>query len=146
MYCNLPLVGSDFSQSAFGIAMPKNWIYAKDVDIVILSLREAGVLDNLRKKWFQANVCANSEMEDVSLRISVGSMGGLFFTFAVICVLSLVLYAWTKRFALKRYILSFIRKGNYSTNEQIETVEKPCVTIELTSIILKPKISIPEKL
>ena len=99
IYCDLTTIGTDFSRSIFGIVMPKNWIYSKDLDIVILSLREAGVLDNLRKKWFQANVCENSDdTTNVSTRISLQSMTGLFFTFAVICVLSILLHISMKRF------------------------------------------------
>ncbi|CAF4806051.1 unnamed protein product, partial [Rotaria sp. Silwood2] len=40
IYCNLTLVGIDFSRSSYGIVIPKQWLYAKDLDVVILSLRE----------------------------------------------------------------------------------------------------------
>ena len=117
VYCNLSMIGSDFSQSAYGIVMPKNWIYAKDLDIVILSLRETGVLDNLRKKWFQANVCKNTATDTTqsSFRISIESMSGLFVTFAVICVLSILLFAWTKRFVVKNFFFN-LRKREEEIN------------------------------
>nr|4IO2_A Chain A, Glutamate receptor 1 [Adineta vaga]4IO2_B Chain B, Glutamate receptor 1 [Adineta vaga]4IO3_A Chain A, AvGluR1 ligand binding domain [Adineta vaga]4IO3_B Chain B, AvGluR1 ligand binding domain [Adineta vaga]4IO4_A Chain A, AvGluR1 ligand binding domain [Adineta vaga]4IO4_B Chain B, AvGluR1 ligand binding domain [Adineta vaga]4IO5_A Chain A, AvGluR1 ligand binding domain [Adineta vaga]4IO5_B Chain B, AvGluR1 ligand binding domain [Adineta vaga]4IO6_A Chain A, AvGluR1 ligand bindin len=57
IYCNLTLVGEDFDKSTFGIVTPKEWLYAKDLDVNILSLRETGILDNLKKKWFQTKAC-----------------------------------------------------------------------------------------
>jgi hypothetical protein len=45
-------VGQDFAPSLYGIAYPKQWLYGKDLNVMILSLRESCVLDNLKREWF----------------------------------------------------------------------------------------------
>ncbi|CAF2638112.1 unnamed protein product [Rotaria sp. Silwood2] len=103
IYCNLTLVGIDFSRSSYGIVIPKQWLYAKDLDVVILSLRESGVLDDLKRKWFEGNLCLDSFSSDKSTSINVGSMSGLLVTFGIITILSLILFAWTKKFFIKKF-------------------------------------------
>lgn len=95
VYCNLTAVGESFDNSVFGIVTPKEWIYAHDLDVNILSLRELGILDQLRQKWFKVNNCYKSS--DTSTEMIIESMSGLFLTFGVICILSLLLFAWKKR-------------------------------------------------
>ncbi|CAF4083901.1 unnamed protein product [Adineta steineri] len=92
IYCNLTLVGSDIDKSAFGIVTPKQWLYAHDLDVNILSLREAGALDELKRKWFQSRTCSLSS--EISTTIEVEALGGLFLSFAVITTLSLLLFLW----------------------------------------------------
>ncbi|CAF4306399.1 unnamed protein product, partial [Rotaria sordida] len=53
IYCNLTLVGDGFDVGIFGIVTPKQWLYAQDLDVNILSLRETGQLEKLRQKWFE---------------------------------------------------------------------------------------------
>ncbi|UJR16726.1 hypothetical protein I4U23_003626 [Adineta vaga] len=60
VYCNLTLVGEDFDKGVFGVVTPKQWLYAKDLDVNILSLREAGSLDNLKQKWFETKGCLDT--------------------------------------------------------------------------------------
>ncbi|CAF4234129.1 unnamed protein product, partial [Rotaria sordida] len=40
IYCNLTSIEKDFAPSSYGIAYPKQWLYGKDLDVIILSLRE----------------------------------------------------------------------------------------------------------
>ncbi|CAF1610757.1 unnamed protein product, partial [Adineta ricciae] len=101
VYCNLSLVGSDFAGSAFGIVYPKKWLYASNLDVVILSLRETGVLDDLKRKWFQKSVCQASSSDDVSTSIEVGTMSGLLLTFAVLNAISVIVFLWTKRIIIR---------------------------------------------
>ncbi|CAF3778396.1 unnamed protein product [Adineta steineri] len=96
-YCNLTLVGTDFDQSAFGIAIPKRWLYAEDLDINILLLRESGDLDDLKRKWFQGTTCSISS--DIITSTTIESMSGLFVTFITIIILSLFTYIWKKCYA-----------------------------------------------
>ncbi|CAF3228638.1 unnamed protein product [Rotaria sp. Silwood2] len=49
IYYNLTLVGEDFGEGLFGIITPQQWIYAQDLDVVILSLRESGTIEKLRQ-------------------------------------------------------------------------------------------------
>ncbi|CAF1218853.1 unnamed protein product [Adineta steineri] len=103
IYCNLTLVGSDIDKSAFGVVTPKQWLYAHDLDVNILSLREAGALDELKRKWFQSRTCSLSS--EISTTIEVEALGGLFLSFAVITTLSLLLFLWYKRFIIANYLL-----------------------------------------
>ncbi|CAF4811275.1 unnamed protein product [Rotaria sp. Silwood1] len=60
IYCNLTLVGSDFDESSLAIVIPKRWLYEQDLDVNILSLRESGILDDLKRKWFQISSCSGT--------------------------------------------------------------------------------------
>ena len=95
VYCNLTLVGEGFDRGVFGIVTPKDWLYAQDLDVNILSLRESGDLDNLQNKWFGRKTCPDSFEKSAGMEME--SMGGLFLIFGVISVLSLLLFAWSKR-------------------------------------------------
>ncbi|CAF3875615.1 unnamed protein product, partial [Adineta steineri] len=108
IYCNLTLVGADFDASAFGIVYQKDWIYAKELDVNLLSLRENGTFDTLRTKWFEGGDC--SQTDDTSTAMTVESMAGLFLTFGVISILSLLLFVWLKRSVIKDYIQSYKRR------------------------------------
>jgi ionotropic glutamate receptor NMDA 1 len=108
VYCNLTLVGAGFDKGAFSIVMSKRWIYAEDLDINILSLKESGALDDLKRKWFQKPSWPDSAA--LSTSMGIVTMGGLFLTFAIISVLSLVLFAWNTRFMIKNYILTRVRR------------------------------------
>ncbi|CAF3640661.1 unnamed protein product [Rotaria sp. Silwood1] len=95
IYCNATLIGEDFDKGVFGIITPKQWLYGQDLDVHILSLKESGVLDDLRRTWFQVKKCPDSSV--TSTAIGIESLLGLFVIFGVICILSLSLFAWEKR-------------------------------------------------
>ncbi|CAF3866145.1 unnamed protein product [Adineta steineri] len=103
IYCNLTVVGSDFDQSAYGIVFQKNWLYEQDLDVAILSLREAGLFDNLTTKWFETNICSHSS--DTSSAMSIESMAGLFLTCGVISILAILFFIWKRRYLVKNYLL-----------------------------------------
>jgi hypothetical protein len=104
IYCNLTLVGTDFDQSSFGIVVQKDWLYAKDLDVNILSLRESDALDNLKNKWFQANGCAISSQ--IPTGMTIQSMAGLFLTFGIISILAFLLFLRKNRLRIKTYLRS----------------------------------------
>ncbi|CAF3806890.1 unnamed protein product [Rotaria sp. Silwood1] len=108
VYCNLTLVGQVFDISAFGIVIPQQWIYAQDLDVAILALREASVLDNLQQQWFEMQECPTVTQPENS--IGINEICGVFLIFAVICVLTLLFYAWKKREDIKIYLLPLIRR------------------------------------
>ncbi|CAF4417195.1 unnamed protein product [Rotaria sp. Silwood2] len=114
IYCNLTIVGESFAASEFAIVTPKQWIYAQDLDVGILSIRESGQLDDLRQKWFQAKNCPYDTTQ--STAITVEAVGGLFATFAVITFIAVLLYLWTKRRNIKNYLSKFIHKKESLTN------------------------------
>ncbi|CAF1226955.1 unnamed protein product [Rotaria sp. Silwood1] len=101
-YCNLTLIGADFDKGAFGVVLPKQWVYGQELDVSILSLRESGALDDLKRKWFQTSSCPDTSVASTSTAIE--TMSGLFLTFAMISVLSLLLFAWKKRFIIQNYL------------------------------------------
>ncbi|CAF1188368.1 unnamed protein product [Rotaria sordida] len=109
IYCNLTLAGKDFAPSSYGIVYPKQWLYGKDLDVTILSLRESGVLDDLKRKWFDKNVCQDSTSSYVSTSINMEQMSGLFVTFGLISILSIVLFIWKKRFVIKDCLTRSVR-------------------------------------
>lgn len=106
IYCNLTLVGAEFDKGAFGIVVPKQWVYGEELDINILSLRESGVLDELKRKWFQTGSCPDSSV--TSKATTVEEMSGLFLTFAMITVLSVLLLIWKRRFIIREYLSAHI--------------------------------------
>ncbi|CAF2846810.1 unnamed protein product [Rotaria sp. Silwood2] len=106
IYCNFKLIGEDFEKGSFGIVTPKQWLYAKDLDVNILLLRESGQLDELRAQWFQKKECPSSS--ETSTAMHIDSLGGLFLIFAVITFLSLLLFIWSKQFIFINYLLMLV--------------------------------------
>ncbi|CAF4659296.1 unnamed protein product [Rotaria sp. Silwood1] len=76
IYCNATLLGEDFNKGVFGIITPKQWLYGQDLDVHILSLKESGDLDNLRRTWFHIKKCPDSST--TSIAIGIESLIGLF--------------------------------------------------------------------
>ncbi|CAF1056376.1 unnamed protein product [Didymodactylos carnosus] len=109
VYCNLTLVGAEF-------------------DVNILSLRESGALDNLYRTWFQTSTCADSSSV-VPAGVTIQALGGLFLTFVVISVLSLLLFAWTRRFTIKNYLTRAYPKK--SSGQEYVTMERPSIKTSL---------------
>ncbi|CAF0924736.1 unnamed protein product [Rotaria sp. Silwood1] len=121
IYCNLTLVGSDFDESSLAIVIPKRWLYEQDLDVNILSLRESGILDDLKRKWFQISSCSGTS--DIPAGMAMDTMSGLFLTFAVISALSLLFFLWTKRFTMKAYLFK-LAGCNYSLFEKSTSMVK----------------------
>ncbi|CAF1078527.1 unnamed protein product [Rotaria sordida] len=119
IYCNLTLVGNDFDKSVFGIVTPQKWLYAQDLDVNILQLRETGELEKLREKWFARQQCSGSSEE--STAIGIQGTRGLFLIFGVICFLSLLLFAWKKRRNIKNclFLLICLKKSSAETNDSM---------------------------
>ncbi|CAF3923366.1 unnamed protein product [Rotaria sordida] len=110
IYCNLTLIGNDFDKSVFAIVTPQKWLYAQDLDVNILSLREAGDIEKLRQKWFQAKTCSDSS--EISTAIKIEAISGLFLVFGVISILSLLLFAWRKRHNIKNCLFPLMSRKN----------------------------------
>jgi ABC-type branched-subunit amino acid transport system substrate-binding protein/ABC-type amino acid transport substrate-binding protein len=127
IYCNLSIIGTSFEQNSFGIVIQKNWAYAKDLDVSTLALSEAGDLNKLRTKWFSASTCA--QLPDDSTAMTLESMAGLFLTFALICVLALLLFMWQKRIIIKNFILSLIYGKTSYVKEDVNVKEDSTTTI-----------------
>jgi ABC-type amino acid transport substrate-binding protein len=124
IYCNLTLVGSDFEPSAHAIVMRKDWIYAETLDISILALRESGDLDTLKIKWFDVSSCSDSS-SDTGTSYKIESLAGLFVIFAMISILSLLLFAWLKRFIIKDYLCKLAHEKHLLAQQNISDERLP---------------------
>ncbi|CAF3624006.1 unnamed protein product [Rotaria sp. Silwood1] len=116
IYCDLTAVGDGFSKTVFAIVTPKEWLYAQDLDVNILSLKESGELENLREKWFEVQNCSSSDA--TSIVIGIEATSGLFLVFRVISILSLLLFAWLKRHTIKNRLFQLIYPKKYSPEIQ----------------------------
>jgi hypothetical protein len=136
LYCNLTIAGAPFEPSAFGIVIPKGWIYGEELDVNILLLNEWSILSDLKTQWFPTNNCPDAS--STSLSMGVDTMSGLLLVFAVISVLSWFLFAWQKRSEIKDYLVAHgclktslinesISKANQS-KKQHKSLENPEVT------------------
>lgn len=52
-YCDLIQVGGILNQKGYGIVLPLGSSYRKDLNVALLQLQEDGVLNQLKKKWWQ---------------------------------------------------------------------------------------------
>ncbi|CAF3803593.1 unnamed protein product [Rotaria sordida] len=60
-YCNeLIVTGIGFVKSSFAIVLPKKWLYTKDLDVNIVSLRESQKLELFEKIWMNHRECSSS--------------------------------------------------------------------------------------
>jgi len=99
--CDKWVVGEVFAKSNFGIGLA----YANDTTIhqiseAILSLRESGVIDDIRNSWLQAGAC-DSSSELYSTRLTLEDLSGAFVVLGVfifIAIISLIIenlfYKW----------------------------------------------------
>ncbi|CAF2909700.1 unnamed protein product [Rotaria sp. Silwood2] len=121
IYCNLTLIEDDFDKGVFGIVTPKEWLYAKDLDVNILLLRESGQLDDLRQKWFRKRNCPS--LEETSAAMEINSMSGLFLIFALITLLSLLLFIWSKRFIIKSSLLNLLHRKKFILKKKTNMIK-----------------------
>jgi hypothetical protein len=128
IYCNLTLVGTDFDENSFEIVFQKNWLYQQEFDVNILSLRESGVLDDLRNQWFQTNFCSQSS-DSSSTAMTIESMAGLFLTFGIISILALLLILWQRRFIIRDSLVTF---RHLLTQRDLSTGKNPVEVSSMT--------------
>ncbi|CAF2942834.1 unnamed protein product [Rotaria sp. Silwood2] len=103
-FCDkLIVTGVGFVKSSFGIVLPKNWLYKRDLDVHILALRESERLESLENLWLKHRACSSlssssnhvdgSKSETFSLDV----LGGLFLTFLIITTIAFGLHIWCCR-------------------------------------------------
>jgi len=54
-HCDLSTVGGNLDNKGYGIVLPQGSPHREEVNLALLSLREAGTLDMLRNKWWGNN-------------------------------------------------------------------------------------------
>lgn len=63
--CDLTIVGDQFGNRAYGLALPLNSTILSDLNVGILEMMEEGELEELERKWFvDRNECWNVTMMD----------------------------------------------------------------------------------
>jgi ionotropic glutamate receptor len=105
-YCDkLSVVGVGFVKSSYGIVLPKDWPYKKDLDVHIMAMRESEKLENLENSWLGHRTCSSSDKIDQANGLnneifSVDAMGGLFLTFFILTVIAFIFHLWNCRAAI----------------------------------------------
>jgi hypothetical protein len=122
IYCSLTIVEADFDKSSFGIVMPQQWSHIQDIDVSLLSLREPGALDTLRSKWFVESICPDTP--DTPTCMGIESSSSLFLTFAVISILSVVLFVWRKPYQIRDYLLAVTNRKDFLTHIRISMIRR----------------------
>ncbi|CAF4372499.1 unnamed protein product [Rotaria sp. Silwood2] len=117
VYCNLTLVGDNFDTGIFAIVTPKNWLYAQDLDVTLLLLKETGYIDDLRQKWFEVRNCPDADTTR-STAMSIEAVGGLFIIYAVIYILSIVLFLWIKRSSVKNVLFKSKSRNKFQNKRK----------------------------
>lgn len=135
IYCNLTLVGADFDKSAFAIATPKQWLYGQDLDVNILALRESGVLDELKSKWFQIDNC--QDLDEALPGIQINALSGLFLTFGIISAISLLLFLWEKRGVIQRALCKHVRRDKFVIWKRPSTITRPTNLQDIVLVEMK---------
>jgi ionotropic glutamate receptor len=101
-YCDkLTVVGVGFVKSSFGVVLPKDWIYKKDLDVHILALRESERLEVLENMWLGKRNCPstlrntdNNAGGSASDTLSLDVMSGFFLTFLILTAVAFGLHLW----------------------------------------------------
>ncbi|CAF3971453.1 unnamed protein product [Rotaria sordida] len=105
-YCNeLIVTGVGFIKSSFAIVLPKNWLYKKDLDVNIVSLRESQKLELFEKVWMNHRECSSSSSSSSlnhvdgpkSETFSINTLGGVFLMFLIITAIAFGFHIWNCR-------------------------------------------------
>ncbi|CAF1330881.1 unnamed protein product [Rotaria sordida] len=102
-FCDeLTVTGVGFVKSLFGIVLPKDWLYKRDLDVHILAMRESERLESLENIWLKYRTCSSSSSssnpnhtdDSKSETFSLDALGGLFLTFLIITAIAFGLHIW----------------------------------------------------
>ncbi|CAM4980282.1 unnamed protein product [Rotaria socialis] len=138
VYCNLTIAGSGFNVGIFAIPMRKGWIYANDLDVALLLLRESGDLNNLYAKWFQYKNCPDNSVSTAA--IDSRALIGLFMVFGIVCMLSIFIFAWGKLHMTKKLtgriyrIIHSLNKKCHSAREDATKISHGSEIRELETV------------
>jgi hypothetical protein len=114
-YCNsLSVVGAGFLKSSYGIVLPKDWQYKKDLDVHIMAMRESESFEN---RWLKYQTCSSSSQvgrtNDSNNQIfSVDAMAGLFLAFFTLTAIAFIFYLWDCRATIKTKFYQSIHQFN----------------------------------
>ncbi|XP_011060752.1 PREDICTED: glutamate receptor ionotropic, kainate 2-like [Acromyrmex echinatior] len=91
--CDIIKIGNVLGNRGYGIAMPRNSPYKTHINYAILRLREKGILQNLKTKWWNnkgGGLCKKDEMEKNKsiYELEMANVGGVFFILTCGCSVS----------------------------------------------------------
>ena len=100
----LTVVGNGFVKSSYAIALPKDWLYKRDLDVHILAIREAEKLEKLENMWLKQRQCSSTTLNDMKdtndpnvETFSLDVMYGLFLSFIMITAVAFGVHLWYSR-------------------------------------------------
>jgi ionotropic glutamate receptor len=128
-YCDqLSVVGVGFVKSPFGIVLPKDWPYKKDLDVHIMDMRGSEKLEIFEKRWLEHQTCSSSSgktgqtKDSNNDKFSVDAMGGLFLLYFILTVIAFIYHLWDCRVAIKDRFCQAIHSFklyNRTTEQQV---------------------------
>ncbi|CAG9788011.1 unnamed protein product [Diatraea saccharalis] len=103
--CEVTMVGEPLDSKGYGIAMKKNSTYRHEMNLALLNLQEAGVLREMKRKWWNekhgGGACKEVD-EHESSKLSMASFLGLFLVLVVGCALGVLLSCCDLALAARR--------------------------------------------
>ena len=94
-FCQLEIVGTPFSKTDFGVAVPKEWPYLQDLNTHLLKLRANDKIQELLAIYYQQDTCRAKESDqsnDESHSLTIFGTSGLFFVYIGLTGLNFVCY------------------------------------------------------
>ncbi|XP_071495259.1 glutamate receptor ionotropic, kainate 1-like [Diadema antillarum] len=93
--CDLMTVGKPFNLKGYGIATPQGAAYRDNLSVAILKLQEEGILEEIKKKWFEReSICpeevVNSNPNTKASAIGLSKIAGAFYVLIIGAVLSFI--------------------------------------------------------
>ncbi|XP_064603266.1 glutamate receptor ionotropic, kainate 2-like [Liolophura sinensis] len=94
-HCGIESIEQNFGGKQFGIGLPKGAPYRDSINKAILELKENGLLDNLRKKWWKPRQDCEDDGEDTekdikgTAELSITNMFGVFIVLGTSVVLAI---------------------------------------------------------
>ncbi|XP_076246197.1 glutamate receptor ionotropic, kainate 2 isoform X2 [Calliopsis andreniformis] len=130
--CDLDKVGGLIDNKGYGIALPRNSPYRTPISGAILKLQENGILQDLKKKWWQergGGLCLSSQEPVNSSELGIANVGGVFLVLLFGCCGSFVIgifeFLWNvRKVAVKEKVTpweALVAESKFAVNIWAET-------------------------
>ncbi|XP_048776012.1 glutamate receptor 2-like [Ostrea edulis] len=123
--CNTMKVGENLDHKGYGIATPPSSSLRKDLNLVVLMLREDGELHKLQRKWwFDKGECGAMDSKDTSKSpLTLSNVSGIFHILIGGLVLSMLV-------SLVEYTVHRLRKQHQLRFQKQLDAPRPAIKIE----------------
>ncbi|XP_061189245.1 glutamate receptor 2-like [Saccostrea echinata] len=123
--CNTMKVGENLDHKGYGIATAPNSALRKDLNLVVLMLREEGELHKLQRKWwFDKGECGTMDSKDTSKNaLTLSNVSGIFHILIGGLVLSMLV-------SLVEYSVHRLRKQHKLRFQKQTDAPRPAIKIE----------------